>query len=202
MDIYVVYLDPSDTKAQISAINVLSCSINHQAHSVIVGDYNFVESNADRFIKQSRSWSMGDDLKVAASWTEGITAKGFKEWTQQEFTHENGICFSRLDRVYSSLHTSYYLLNDAFCYVLDRDSSLSAHRPICFGFRYRRRPSGTYFPSWVLHHPEFVHSVQCEFEHLSETAGNAPFDKLCILKKAMKWATSHLIRTNANKEAV
>ena len=26
MDIYVVYLDPSDTKAQISAINVLSCS--------------------------------------------------------------------------------------------------------------------------------------------------------------------------------
>ena len=47
LHIYVVYLDPSAAHLQIADIKLLGKSLDRRAHSIILGDFNFVEADSD-----------------------------------------------------------------------------------------------------------------------------------------------------------
>ena len=206
LHIYVVYLHPSDKCQQKQAITTLNKHLDPNAHSIITGDFNFVIAEADRYSKHLETWSWGDDKPVAEKWEQDISALGIQEWSQDSFTYEGGICFSRLDRVYSSLHPCHYIEASTFCNVLPKPLGISDHNPISFGLRNRSKSKDFHnVPAWIMHHPAFEHELNAEFEfalqrvHSSSTTG---FDKLQLFKQAVKKA-SRIIRVKYNlQEAI
>ena len=68
LHIFVVYLDPSDRKSQTEHIRTLAESLDPRVHSLIVGDFNFVQEQHDRYLKSSGVYSADNDEPVAKEW--------------------------------------------------------------------------------------------------------------------------------------
>ena len=167
LDIFVVYLDPgADAATRCASLRIIRRYIRLNAHTIILGDFNFVECEQDRYMKEEGIWSFSDDKNVAKEWSAHILSKGMKEWSQENFTFENSRMLSRLDRVYSSLHAAHSLLEDVYCHVLDRVPEVSDHNPIGFGMRAPPTSQTRKFPGWVLDNELF----QQEFDRLCARA--------------------------------
>ena len=137
--IYVCYFDPTSTGAQVACIRRLAETLDDKVLAVIVGDFNFVESAYDRYVKSSASWSLGDDKPVAEAWSRLITPRGVSEWSQPYTTFENGLVCSRIDRIYSNLHAGNNLVGHISCFIMDGMLELSDHKPILCSFRHRTK---------------------------------------------------------------
>ena len=186
--IYAVYFDPSDKRSQKQGVAALSEHWDSRVHSLVAGDFNFVECEQDRYIKSSGAWSIGEDKAVAKDWHQFCTKTGIKEWEQPHFTCETGIVLSRIDRIYSNLHVINAVVANTFASVLERDSVISAHRPLIFGLRAGGRGRANLFPDWVTDHADFVLEVNAEYEHFlaQQTRGVSGFQRLDGLRGAMR----------------
>ena len=71
--------------------------VQQSAHSLFVGDFNFVHAAADHYVKDSGVWSMGDSKVVDEAWQRHIGSMGIHEWAQDLLTCETGITISRID---------------------------------------------------------------------------------------------------------
>jgi hypothetical protein len=203
LHIYVVYFDPSCKTNQIDCISAISAVLDPLAHSLILGDFNFVENASDRFIKETATWSLGQDGRVAKAWASKMTSKGITEWSQDELTCETGICLSRIDRVYSSLHASFAITGRISTTALERPLDISDHRPVSFGLQLGRKTRRAGTPSWILQHPDFTNEVTQEFDYMIERTSGAerPFNQLAVFKHAVRSAAEIVRRRHRNQLA-
>ena len=153
LELFIVYLDPSSAANQISSIKLLGTYIKSCVHTLILGDFNFVHCKTDRLLKATNTWSLGDDKAVDRAWVEHISSRGIKEWAQESHTCETGIAFSRIDRVYSSLHPAHGVHGRISCQVQQRLPDLSTHWPLFFSLRTVSSDSSFQkIPSWIYNH--------------------------------------------------
>ena len=192
LHIYVVYLDPDCHKQKIESIKALGAKLDPRAHSLIIGDFNFVESDCDRFLKSTGAWSGNNDQEVAKAWASNISSKGIAEWAQPEFTCETGLVFSRIDRVYSSLHAVHNLTDRITCSILDKVPDLSDHWPISFGLRPAVSNESTQIPTWVLNHPNFGAEVFAEFQFNATRSSMDSFTGLRCFKDSVRSASRYI----------
>ena len=192
LHIYVVYLDPSDSRHQCSDIDLLGSSLDSRAHSLVVGDLNFVQEASDRYLKATGTYSLGDDAAVAKQWTSSIASRGLVELKQPYHTCEKGMCFSRIDRIYSSLHAASIFLLDTSCVALDQEPELSDHRPVSCFFRRRVRSQSTSVPSWVVDHPAFGEEVFAEYHYRIRSAPGDGFSRLAVFKDSVRCACKYI----------
>ena len=199
--IYVCYFDPASKSKQCDCIKNMAGFVQPSAHSLFVGDFNFVHAAADHYVKDTGVWSMGDSKVVDDTWQRRIASLGIHEWAQDLLTCETGITISRLDRVYSSLHTVHGYMDEVSCNALDRHPQLSAHRPISFQLRkFDAQPNPfKRIPLWVNQHESFGEEVFAEYYDSVRKNGDDPFKHLQNFKEAVHRATRY-IQKIANKQ--
>ena len=199
LDVFAVYMDPASKLEQCNSVARLAGSIDRRVHSLITGDFNFVEGEFDRWRKDGSGWSLGADVNVAKMWREKIASQGLHEWDQPMHTCETGLVCSRIDRCYSSLHLAHVVTDDIFCYALDRFPEISSHRLVEFGLRRRaqRNSNCNYIPEWVVKHPLFKVEFKGEmgFRGLLDLSTSASgFERLRELKQAALSASRYVRR--------
>ena len=192
LHIFTIYLDPSSKQKKQDVIKALGSRLDGRVHSLIIGDFNFVHNQHDRYSKAEGTWSNIDDQAVAKVWREHITARGIEEWQQPEFTCETGLVFSRIDRVYSSLHAIHNLADLIYCAVLSRRSQLSDHWPISFGLRHGGKGNRSSIPSWVVNHPLFGEEVFAEYQYRVQGRTMDALSALHCFKEAAKTACKYI----------
>lgn len=194
LHIFVCYFDPSCMTNQVASIKRIAGLISSSAHTLILGDFNFVHSDADHFVKASGKWSMGESKVVDEAWRRQISSKGIVEWGQDMLTCETGITISRIDRVYSSLHTVHSFIDEVTCNVLERRPDLSAHRPISFQVRTlgSQRKGSKCIPACVYNHESFGEEVFAEYQYSLRLAGADPFVHMQLFKDAVHRSSKYI----------
>ena len=199
LQIFAIYFDPSSQSLQKSHIEAIDKVIDNRFHVILAGDFNFVEHQTDRFVKQAESSSLGADKTVNTRWQSFLSRHAIKEWAQPHFTCETGIVLSRIDRIYSNLHLAHRLLDVSYAVVLDRDPSISCHRPLSFGIRSGKAARPNVFPDWIVQHPEFLKEVEAEYRYCLGDGATSGFERLAILKTALV-ESAKLLRKIATHE--
>lgn len=202
LHIFVVYLDPESKLEQIQQIKMLGARLDARVHSLIVGDFNFVENECDRYIKATGSGAAGNDREVSKAWSANISANGVAEWPQPEYTCETGIAFSRIDRVYSSLHGVFNMTDHITCSILGRQANLSDHWPISFQLRRGHGKGSASIPDWVVNHPDFGEEVFAEFQYCCSGQKLDAFTALSCFKEASQSASRYIRKTCRSSPAV
>ena len=142
-DIFCVYLDTNSSVNRHNSIRMIGNATRpkEQVLSIIVGDFNTVEHNEDRWNLNAGSYSgtNNDNANDAAVFKEVLReGHGFHEWDQPFFTCEAGGARSRIDRMYTNQHISYQIDRNCSCSALEWNLDLSRHRAISFA---RRSPA-------------------------------------------------------------
>ena len=78
--ITAAYLDPSSVSSQIEQIRHIGEAIEDNARNVIAGDFNFVQSHADRISKASAAISSKEDQRQTEQWNRSVGRLGFHEF--------------------------------------------------------------------------------------------------------------------------
>ena len=138
---------------------------------LIMGDFNWVTKETDRFDIHSATFTGKYDSTEEGHWQSTVAApNNLKELAQAEFTYQAEGCRSRLDRVYTNHHTT-DLFEGSFWSAAwpwpSRDVAgwaVSDHRPVSFGFR---RPIGQHRPPALrdrhARHPDFAKRVARDY---------------------------------------
>ena len=143
---------------------------------------------------------MGESKLVDDAWRRHIAPKGIYEWPQDLLTCETGITISRIDRIYSSLHTVHQQMDEISCNALDRRPDLSAHRPISFQLRSLDAQPNLFnrFPAWIINHESFGEEVFAEYQYSMREESVDPFMHLQLFKEAVL-KSSRYIRVKAKR---
>ena len=142
LDIWCVYLPASCVKERTQCIHQIARGMQsaEKCLSVVAGDFNFTYHSHDRFNKAKHDWSGLSGTQDAKTWVTELLDKGMlEELYQPEHTHEDGLCRSRIDRVYSNIHTADFLDEDITAWTQHFPLELSHHRPVLFARRTRAR---------------------------------------------------------------
>ena len=153
-----------------------------EALSLIIGDFNYVSSERDRFANEGMGWTGRQNLPEEESFCKAIgTPFGFCELSQEECTHSSALGRSRIDRVYCNHFLADQLDRRIGCAALEWIPGLSAHRPLTF---FRRKPSrkdrgSRPLPSAPMKDPEWAHRVTSTPDDSTPypTQGNAGGDR-------------------------
>jgi len=158
--------------------------------SIIAGDFNWVTDKEDRWTLRSSEWSGLKDASEQKDWIKKVEdACSFSELWQPHATHKDGNARSRLDRIYTTQHSSDQLDMQLGCAPLDWQPKLSNHRPVLF-FRkvgsfhcHRVGP----LPSAPLRNDNWAWRVKATYlGQLDEIkGGEGPWQRLAILKRAI-----------------
>ena len=110
----------------------------HLALSILLGDFNWVPENTDRWHKRGGSYTGHRDARDEAHFVAHIARPfALRELRQPAATHDNAHARSRLDRVYRNQPLSEQLDRQIVCSALEWIPHLSAHRAVAFS---RSRP--------------------------------------------------------------
>jgi exonuclease III len=200
--IFVVYLDPESKQAQIQQIRSLGTRLDTRVHSIIVGDFNFADNDCDRYIKLTGNGASSNDRDVSQAWAANISANGVAEWRQPEYTCETGIAFSRIDRVYSSLHGVFNMTDQITCSILGRQANLSDHWPLSFRMRSDHRKGSAGIPDWIANQSSCGEEVFAEFQHRCCGQKMDAFTALGCFKEASQSASRYIRKTCRESPAV
>ena len=189
LHIFACYFDPASKSRQCDCFKKMAEFVQQSAHSLFVGDFNFVHAAADHYVKDSGVWSMGDSKVVDEAW--------------QRHIESTGITISRIDRVYSSLHTVHGFMDEVSCNALDRRPQVSAHRPISFQLRkFDAQPNRfKRVPEWVNQHDCFGEEVFAEYHHCARNKGDGPFILLQVFKESVQRPTRYIQKVANEQEA-
>ena len=200
LDIFATHCDPHEARARQATLQTFASSTNlkTQCLTILCGDFNFVEHNGDRICKDSGIPSGHSNQAEADTFREAVLAPiGFHELEQEHFTYEGGRAFSRIDRVYSNMHTFNQLDCTMFCDALPWCKGLSDHRPIRFGRQTRSSKKNFLFkklPDWTLENENWSGWVWEELTKLEGRHDNEDaFRTLKHLKQAM-YAASRKVK--------
>ena len=142
LGLYVVYLHTGAARARRDATKAaILRSLRSQGSclSLLLGDWNFVADDKERFHKQDAEWTGERDAPEQGHFEQHFLAdRSFQELAQEAFTHDSERGESRLDRVYSDHLMVDQLDCDWGCAALQWVKHLSNHRPISF-YRQSRR---------------------------------------------------------------
>ena len=174
--------------------------------TVMIGDWNFVLEDNDRFSKATGAWSGAQDRKNAEHWEMRLqTPHKLHELQQPHYTCDQpGVARSRIDRIYTNHFASDQLDRHYSCTVL-LWTSLSAHRPISFA-RATPRPkhsSEKRLPQGPIRHPDWARRVALEYHaRTSEDPLNTnPIRRLILAKRAIKDVTMSMQRQGCLAQA-
>ena len=210
LDIVIAYLHTGAARHErAQAIRMLSARLQPQesALTILMGDFNFVVDEKDRWNKQTAVWSGAPDLEEAREFQQVLlTPHGFNELLQPLATCDTALARSRLDRVYSNHHTSDQLDRSYACSALSWNT-LSAHRPVAFS---RTKPKhddtkNPIIPAEAIRHPDWARRVALCFQEVlrGDTRAENPVRQLVAIKRAMhdvSHALSKEIQQNAAVE--
>lgn len=203
LDIWVVYFNPDCRSKRLQSIGKLSASIDKNAHTLILGDFNFVEAEQERWNKQTANWGSRDEQETKL-WQDIIAEKHqVQEWAQPLMTFENHQWASRIDRIYSSRHPATFL--DCLCEVQRMPMPhqlVSDHAPIAFSIK--RKPSASsnnFFPYWVQNHSCFLPYVMEELSECDVSEEPDPFVKLRTLQGCMRDAAARIKHLHRHRKA-
>ena len=172
----------------------------NNTHSIITGDFNFVDSMEDRWNlnKGKFSGTNNDNSHDARAMHDFLCVRhGFHEWDQPFMTCDVGGARSRIDRMYTNQHVSYQLDHNCNCNALEWDFSISRHRAISFARRSPNPrcdkdrpldPSIFKLPCW----PDFVtrdFRARCEQDPLPPS----PNRQLVIRKDSIRECHANLV---------
>jgi len=204
MDLYSVYLPtgPGSHRAARTAIaRTLAGVMAPRSHtlSVIMGDFNYVLENEDRWTRESGAWSGHHDKQEAKEWEDSLWKPyGFSELFQPNFTHCNGLARFRIDRAYANHHLSDQLDREYASYVLP-SSSLSDHKALAFARQipHQDGPREMSIAEDIIWKPDFAHRVAVEFQELQaqDSLPATAIRRLVLIKRAM-----HTVAANMRKE--
>ena len=198
LNIIPTYLDPSSIAEQLEGIKAVEKCFVHGAHNLVAGDFNFATCSGDRIAKGSADLGVWNDKRQMDAWNGVAKQADLKEFEQQHFTCEHSHGWSRIDRVYSTLHASYLLNLTTGCTTVDHPRELSDHSPISFMLRSRASKAANIIPAWVGNHPRFEEEVIASFNfrlnQLNETSPKEvqPQAKINLLKEAIRDAASYV----------
>ena len=209
MHVYAIYLDPECAEARNCQMRRLAQVYDEKVLNIIIGDFNFVTSEADRISKSSAEChnNAGDKLN-AKVWNNLNEKLGLKEFIQEQYTCENSFGWSRIDRAYTNLHTADICLRRCAASVLQHPRGLSDHFPLSISLSsLSTRRKGLYIPPWVTAHSMFKaelteeYKVRCEdFRRCAKRLPDS-FEKLDIFKESAHVTTSYIRRICKDMEA-
>ena len=84
------YLDPRDVRARCQTIQRISRLVDPAAHTIVLGDFNFVAVESDRISKNCASCQLNSrDRANADTWANCMTLSSLREFAQDKYTCEN-----------------------------------------------------------------------------------------------------------------
>ena len=169
--------------------------------TIIMGDFNFVTEEKDRWSTDSGTWSGKKDELDAGHWDQHVNSPNkLHDMYQPEPTcttteanteDHQALVLSRIDRVYHNHHITDQLDHNFAITALPFNED-SAHRPLTFSKSGRQKPKEhSPFPAIQLKHPDWEKRLQEKYATLHNAQGIQvnPMEDLKILKKAM-WDTA------------
>jgi hypothetical protein len=174
LDIWAIYAPSDNAHNRRKLWNTLASNMRKSALNVLVGDFNFVECNGDRFNGATHELKGQGDRPEAMELSRLVSAPArLVEIEQGMHTYiwgkiDKGVhSASRIDRVYSSIPVGWSLVQESFC-----DMKLwkirSDHYPIRFGTRKIESKLDAQTPAlatWVVNHKDFADRVTYHFTH-------------------------------------
>jgi len=164
--------------------------------TVMMGDWNFVTEDKDRFCKTHGGWTGMGDRSDQEEWMRQLgKPHSLHELQQPLYTCDMSDSRSRLDRVYTNHHTTDQLDRHFTCTAL-LWTPLSTHRPVSFARATPKRDPTASKPlaSRLIQHPDWPRRVALEYQEL--LAGDAlcdnPIRRLLLVKRAMHTVSQHM----------
>ena len=173
--------------------------------SVLMGDWNFVMRDDDRFCRRTLQSTGQVDRGTARCFQDFLDSHKLHELEQPAFTHENSTAHSRIDRIYTNHHVADQLDRHFAASVLAH-TKLSTHRPITFSRSSRAKDadsqSSRSFPTYVLRHPKWKSDLLLNYQDKLQSAEGCdnPLHRLEIFKEAM-WDVATRLQNEAPPEA-
>ena len=208
LDIIVAYMAiglglQADRAARLRSYKILKENIapREEVLTILLGDWNWVAEDRDRWCFESKSWTGSRDREEAKCFSDLVlTPAGLHELHQSEPTCSVGQAVSRIDRVYVNHHASEYLDRQFACSVMGR-TPLSAHRPLTFKKVMPKTgdidelPTSP-IPNACIRNPDWARRVAAELQTLSIAPADFtnPIRRLVLTKRAMHNVSANMAR--------
>ena len=118
--------------------------------------------------------------------------KVLQEFNQRDFTCEGSSGWSRIDRVYTNLHSAILSVKDSSCNSVSHPRHLSDHKPLIFNIKKGAAASKHRVPAWVATDPEYHSEVEAEFIEATQGKDMTAFEQLEALKMAIRKASKFI----------
>ena len=195
LDIYSCYLPADSATLRRRAIQVLGRAISQNTHSLILGDFNFVSGEGDRFVWEHgrNKWQTECDPE-ARIWQDTFSGdSSLREIFQPSMTFKHTRFTSRIDRIYSNLGDGALVVLCPKAWTLD-DVLLSDHKPVAVSLdqEYGHRSGRQILPTWTFKSPRFHSKVE---ELFYKEDGSLPSGGATEMMNRLLWsmATASLI---------
>ena len=167
------------------------------ALSVLMGDFNWVTEERGRFNLESRSFTGAADAPEERHWQETVLwPTGAYEVRQDDYTHENAVVRSRIDRVYWNAFHSEQLDRVVTCSALEWVPQLSAHRPLALARRapQRERDAPRPLQPGLVNDAQWPVRVAAAFAELCAAAPQplSGIGRSALLRKAMRMVAARM----------
>ena len=141
LDLVVAYLPTGSgtdgEKKRLLDVLLHNMAPREEVLTLVMGDWNFVTDNVDRFSSSIKTHTGQTDKPVADHFHKSFIATALlAELEQDAYTHQNSLGSSRIDRIYST-HCISDQLDRHFSINALHKSPLSTHRPLIFSRKSR-----------------------------------------------------------------
>lgn len=201
LHIYAVYLDPGSWKKRNQQMQKLVEVCDPNAHNLVLGDFNFTMCSDDRISKTCEANGANfPDRKNSEYWRDICVRLRLQEFAQDQMTCENSFGWSRIDRVYTNLHSIDINLMHTASNLLLHPRHLSDHRPLSVFFAQKKARQHKPMPAWVTEHRDFIQELQDQFNwsvksFCAETnQAPTPFEQLRLLKQSASNTAAYIRR--------
>lgn len=211
LDLYVCYLhtgtEAATEECKRQLIQRISDSIapRDTTLTILMGDWNFVMRDGDRFCRRTLQSTGHTDRSIAKHFQKALEPHHFHELEQPMFTHGNTTAHSRIDRIYLNQHTAEQLDRNLNATALAH-TELSTHRPVSFSRRSKSAHADDQgrraFPTYILRHPQWKRNLHLNFQerlHDNPHSRNA-LHRLELIKEAM-WSVATTLCKETPPEA-
>lgn len=215
------YLDSGCDNRKMTQIETLRNMVVDDRHSIICGDFNFVENPMDKIVLREEkeiNWGTINNELVAA-WKRLQEKIGISEEVQDciTFRHCNRSCEARLDRIYTSIQTAdRYVLDTTTTAAAELNQATSDHDPVIFEaqptYNLEQEEEGErrkFFTPWVINAKRFQQISTEKFITGEKCNAANPWIELEGLNEALKAAErtikkqqKHIADTPEEKSAI
>ena len=198
LDIFVVYASHSCPLSRKQTFVTLGQHLQprHSCHTIVMGDFNYVESVFDRWNLEKEAFS-GDSQHHEAAHIRNLlwAPHGFTALNSEAYTQARGNSCAVLGRIYTNAFPADFALFDYAVQVCYNPPYLSDHNAVLAARKHQGSHRSRRIPDWVPRHPYWHTLVHIYFlQHLREQRmqGTYSWEHLKVLKAAFRSAHYHL----------